>query len=157
VTTRVPDGPSEQLTLLEGARRRAPRRSVAEPPPLADVRPVARVAVDVPLPHLDRPFDYAVPADLDAAAQPGVRVRVRFAGRLVDGFLLERSEQTEHAGRLTRLAKVVSTEPVLTPAIAALSRAVADRYAGSTATVVVGPTAGHWPGRRRRRRGARSA
>ena len=136
MTTRVPDGPSEQLTLLEGARRRAPRRSVAEPPPLADVRPVARVAVDVPLPHLDRPFDYAVPADLDAAAQPGVRVRVRFAGRLVDGFLLERSEQTEHAGRLTRLAKVVSTEPVLTPAIAALSRAVADRYAGSIADVL---------------------
>jgi len=109
---------------------------VAEPPPLADVRPVARVAVDVPLPHLDRPFDYSVPADLDAAAQPGVRVRVRFAGRLVDGFLLERSEQTEHAGRLTRLAKVVSTEPVLTPAIAALSRAVADRYAGSIADVL---------------------
>ena len=30
--------------------------------------PVARVAVDVPLAHLDRPFDYRVPLDLDAAA-----------------------------------------------------------------------------------------
>jgi primosomal protein N' (replication factor Y) len=136
VTTQLPAGAGEQLTLLEGARRRAPRRSGAEPAPLADIAPVARVAVDVALPHLDRLFDYAVPADLDAVAQPGVRVRVRFAGRLVDGFLLERAEQTEHVGRLTRLAKVLSPEPVLSHAIAGLSRAVADRYAGSIADVL---------------------
>ena len=48
--------------------------------------PVARVAVDVALAHLDRPFDYRVPAHLDEVAAPGVRVRVRFAGRLVDGW-----------------------------------------------------------------------
>ncbi|HET9302999.1 MAG TPA: hypothetical protein VFO20_09510, partial [Propionibacteriaceae bacterium] len=44
--------------------------------------PVARVAVDMPLSHLDRPFDYAVTAEQDATAVPGARVRVRFAGRL---------------------------------------------------------------------------
>ena len=46
--------------------------------------PVARVAVDVSLAHLDRPFDYLVPARLDADAVPGCRVRVqvrRPAGR----------------------------------------------------------------------------
>ena len=42
--------------------------------------PVARVAVDVSLPHLDRPFDYRVTPELDEAAQPGTRVSVRFAG-----------------------------------------------------------------------------
>jgi primosomal protein N' (replication factor Y) (superfamily II helicase) len=136
VTTTAPEDGSEQLAMLAAPRRRAPRGPDAEPPPLADHAPVARVAVDVALAHLDRPFDYAVPADLDAAAQPGVRVRVRFAGRLVDGFLLERAEQTEHAGRLTRLAKVVSPEPVLSPAIAGLARAVAERYAGSSADVL---------------------
>jgi primosomal protein N' (replication factor Y) (superfamily II helicase) len=136
VTSSVPDGGSEQLTLLAGPHRRAPRRAGAAPPPLADQAPVARVAVDVALPHLDRTFDYAVPADLDAAAQPGVRVRVRFAGRLIDGFLLERAERSEHTGRLTRLAKVVSPEPVLSPAIAGLARAVADRYAGNIADVL---------------------
>jgi len=52
---------------------------------------VARVAVDVPLAHLDRPFDYLVPATLDEAAVPGCRVRVRFAGRLTGGYLLERA------------------------------------------------------------------
>ena len=52
--------------------------------------PVARVAVDISLAHLDRPFDYLVPASMDATAVPGCRVRVRFAGQLVDGYLLDR-------------------------------------------------------------------
>ena len=98
--------------------------------------PVARVAVDVALAHLDRPFDYAVPEHLDAAAGIGVRVRVRFAGRLVDGFVLERVAASEHAGRLAWLEKVVSTEQALPPEIAALCRAVADRYGGVLADVL---------------------
>jgi len=102
----------------------------------ADTRPVARVALDVPLVHLDRPFDYLVPAELDTAAVPGCRVRVRFAGRVVDGFLLERVDSSDHAGTLAYLEKVVSPEPVLTPEIARLARAVADRYAGTLADVL---------------------
>ena len=98
--------------------------------------PVARVAVDVSLAHLDRPFDYLVPQRLAAAARPGCRVRVRFAGQLADGYLLERAAQSEHPGRLAFLERVVSPEPVLTPEIAALARAVADRYAGSLADVL---------------------
>jgi primosomal protein N' (replication factor Y) len=93
-------------------------------------RPVARVCVDVSLPHLDRPFDYLVPAKLSESAQPGVRVRVRFAGQLVDGYVLERIERSEHGGRLANLERVVSPECVLTPAVAALCREIADRYAG---------------------------
>jgi len=92
--------------------------------------------VDVALAHLDRPFDYRVPAHLDDAAAPGVRVRVRFAGRLVDGFLLERVADSDHAGRLAWVDKVVSPEPVLTADVAALCRAVADRYAGVLADVL---------------------
>jgi hypothetical protein len=33
--------------------------------------PVARVAVDISLAHLDRPFDYLVPASMDETAVPG--------------------------------------------------------------------------------------
>jgi len=98
--------------------------------------PVARVAVDISLPHLDRPFDYLVPARLDEAAAPGCRVRVRFAGQLVDGYLLERAQTSEHQGRLARLERVISPEPVLTPEIFDLARAVADRYAGTLADVL---------------------
>jgi len=98
--------------------------------------PVARVAVDISLAHLDRPFDYLVPASLDQAAVPGCRVRVRFAGQLVDGFLLERAQTSEHQGRLARLERVISPEPVLTPEIFGLARAVAARYAGTLADVL---------------------
>ncbi|WP_247685783.1 primosomal protein N' [Micromonospora sp. C31] len=86
--------------------------------------------------HLDRPFDYLVPAGLDADAVPGVRVKVRFAGQLVDGWLLERADDSGHTGRLAYLEKVVSPEPVLAPEVARLARTVADRYAGSLADVL---------------------
>ncbi|MBB3665777.1 primosomal protein N' (replication factor Y) [Prauserella sediminis] len=97
----------------------------------ADRDPIARVAVDVPLPHLDRTFDYQVPAELDARAVAGCRVRVRFAGQLVDGFVVERAATTEHRGRLAFLERVVSSEVVLTPQLAGLCRAIADRYGGT--------------------------
>jgi primosomal protein N' (replication factor Y) (superfamily II helicase) len=112
-----------------------PARGKGAPVPAA-MLPVARVAVDNPLPHLDRPFDYLVPEAMDAQAVPGVRVRVRFAGKLVDGFLLERTAESDHRGRLAALERVVSAEPVLTPEVAALARAVADRYAGTLADVL---------------------
>ncbi|GHJ55237.1 putative primosomal protein N' [Nonomuraea sp. TT08I-71] len=91
--------------------------------------------MDVPLPHLDRPFDYLVPDTLDADARPGVRVKVRFAGQLVDGWLLERVAESAHP-KLAYLEKVVSPVPVLAPEVAELARAVADRYAGSLADVL---------------------
>ena len=97
---------------------------------------MARVAVDVPVPHLDRPFDYAVPQPLADAARPGVRVRVRFAGQDVDGWILERAAASDHPGPLVPLRRVVSPEPVLTPPVLALARAVAERYAGTLGDVL---------------------
>ena len=103
---------------------------------LAARLPVARVAVDVDPSHLDRLWDYAVPARLDEAAQPGVRVRVHFHGKLVDGFLWDRVERSEFTGTLTLVRAVVSPEQVLAPSIAGLARAVADAYAGTLMDVL---------------------
>ncbi len=123
--SRDPEGP-EQLSLVPAS----PSVPAAPTAALAEVHPVARVVVDSGLAHLDRPFDYVVPADLALQAVPGCRVKVRFAGRLVDGFVVERVDRTEHTGRLAPLAKVVSSEVVLTPEVLDLARIVADRYAG---------------------------
>ncbi|MFF9205303.1 primosomal protein N' [Streptomyces sp. NPDC014986] len=145
--------PPEQLALIRESVRKAgvprakPRtwRGAA----LAGELPVARVLVDKGVLHLDRYFDYAVPEELDADAQPGVRVRVRFgAGRhrvregrregggLIDGFLVERCAESDYAGPLAALAQVVSPERVLDEELLGLARAVADRYAGSLADVL---------------------
>ena len=94
---------------------------------------VARVMVDTPLAHLDRPFDYAVPDGTTVTA--GMRVRVRFSGRLVDGYVLGVGTGSSHAGRLAAVQRVVGTEPVLTDETARLFRAVADRMAGTFSDV----------------------
>ncbi|GAB2516762.1 primosomal protein N' [Nocardia heshunensis] len=98
--------------------------------------PIARVLPLLEPAHLDRDFDYLVPPELDELAQPGVRVRVRFSGRLIDGYLLERLERSDHTGKLVRLERVVSGERVLTPEILKLVAAVASRYAGTRADVL---------------------
>ena len=98
--------------------------------------PVARVLVDVPLAHLDRPFDYLVPAGMHETVCAGSRVKVRFAGQDVHGFVLERVARSDHAGRLAPLRRSVSAEPVLSPAVARLSGLVAARYAGTRSDVL---------------------
>ncbi|HEX9624805.1 MAG TPA: primosome assembly protein PriA, partial [Streptosporangiaceae bacterium] len=111
------------------------RATKAELVPAAEL-PVARVAVDVALPHLDRLFDYLVPEHLAEQAVPGCRVKVRFSGRLTAGFVIERVGESNHQGRIAFLDRVVSGEPVLTTEIAGLARAVADRYGGTVADVL---------------------
>jgi primosomal protein N' (replication factor Y) len=92
--------------------------------------------VAVSLAHLDRPFDYQVPAALSDDAVPGARVVVRFAGQQVSGFVLERVERSEHAGQLAALRRVVSAEPILRPPVARAARTVADHYAGTLSDVL---------------------
>ncbi|WP_457098686.1 primosomal protein N' family DNA-binding protein [Microbacterium sp. P5_E9] len=99
---------------------------------------MARVLLDSPLPQLDRLFDYAIPEHLEAVAQPGVRVRVplRSAGRVVDGLIVERGEPDASDRPLSEVDAVVSTQPVLTPALYALARRAADRAAGSASDIL---------------------
>lgn len=128
---------------MTDGRSTEPLLSLAElgPAPVAKQTPepefpVAKVLIDSSLPHLDRLFDYAVPFELAAQAQPGVRVRVRFAGRDVAGFLVARSERSESGRRLNSLSRVVGELPVLTPEIFELAEQVAARYAGSVSDVL---------------------
>lgn len=102
----------------------------------AEHEPIARVLPMLSVPHLDREFDYLVAADQSDDAQPGVRVRVRFHGRLVDAFVLERRSDTDHSGKLGWLDRVISAEPVLTPDIRRLADAVAARYVGTRPDVL---------------------
>ncbi len=93
----------------------------------------AQVLLETPLPHLDQPFDYALPEGLDAPV--GCRVKVPFGGRRHDAFVIGH-DAPSHTGRLLPLTKVVSPLAVLTPEIYELCEAVARAMAGSTPDVV---------------------
>ncbi|RYC05276.1 primosome assembly protein PriA [Nocardioides zhouii] len=69
-------------------------------------------------------------------AVPGARVKVRFAGQEVLGYVVERAAETDHTGTLQPLRRVVSPEPVLAPEIAELSGTLARRYAGARSDVL---------------------
>ncbi len=87
------------------------------------------------LPHLDRPFEYAVtPAAKDAA--PGMRVRVKFAGHDTDGIVLERRDQPSTDRPLAPLQKLVSDDVVVPPAMMRVIEEVAERYGGTVGDVL---------------------
>ena len=123
-----------QLSLLQGFPAGRPQSPGG--PALAPVLPVARVLIESSLPHLDRPFDYSVPASLDDAAQPGVRVKVKFNGQELSGFILDRLAESDAGHTLVPLHKVVSPVQVLTPELAELAGRVAARYAGTLSDVL---------------------
>ena len=102
------------------------------------VASVARVLIDSPLPQLDRLFDYGIPDALRESAQPGVRVRVplRSAGRVADGYLIELGPPGDYAGALSELEAVTSPVPVLTPEVWALARRASERAAGNASDII---------------------
>ncbi len=138
----------EQLELVRLELKKARSRAKPRVSPKATTRhlPVARVVVNKGALVIDQFFDYSVPVDLDEIAQPGVRVRVRFGARmvdgrregggLIDGFVVARLERSDYPGSLAPLSQVLSAERVLSPELLRLCRAVADRYAGSLADVL---------------------
>lgn len=96
---------------------------------------IAQVAIDSPLPHLDRLFDYGIPERLEDAAQVGARVRVRFAGRNLDGFIVARHRSTEQTD-VKPIRRVVGALPVVTPEVLELCSDIAQRSAGGLADVL---------------------
>ena len=94
---------------------------------------IASVAIDSPLPNLDRLFDYEVPDELAGVAVVGARVKIPF-GRTkngVDGFIVELGTESSYVGKLGEITSVVSPVPVLPRSSYDLLRAVADRQAAA--------------------------
>lgn len=103
---------------------------------VASQYPVAQVVLESDVPHLDRLFDYLVPADLDELAQPGTRVRVKFGGQRMSGYLRHRVETSGYAGNLKFLEQVVSPIPVVPPETFELADLLAARCASVLSNVL---------------------
>lgn len=133
-------GGAEQHGALSRSGRAADPRGGGHdhtPAYLSEELPVARVILESHVPHLDRVFDYGVPRDLAEQAVPGTRVRVRFGGQQMMGWVIQRVQDSEIArDRLQPLQRVVSACPVLTETTLAVARLVAERYAGTLSDVL---------------------
>jgi primosomal protein N' (replication factor Y) len=107
-------------------------------PEAVEAQRVAKVVLDSPLPRLDHLFDYRVPAALAEEAVPGARVKVplRVAGRVADGWIVALADTSDAPGELSAVDRVVSSAPVLAPEVWRLARAVADRSAGVASDVL---------------------
>ena len=78
-------------------------------------KPVARVLPLLGVAHLDRGFDYLVEEADTEEVQPGIKVRIRFNGRLVDAIVLERRHDSEFGGNLRFIERVISPFNVYPP------------------------------------------
>lgn len=99
---------------------------------------IARVAIESPLPQLDRLFDYLVADEILDSIAVGQRVRVTF-GRSkakLSGLVVELSQESEHAGRLSKVDEIVSATRVLKPSIYELCRQIADRQCTAISDVL---------------------
>ncbi|MDN5685429.1 MAG: primosomal protein N', partial [Brachybacterium sp.] len=97
--------------------------------------PVASVRLVGVLPHLDRPFEYAVTPET-AEAGPGMRVRVRFSGRDTEGLVLDRLAEPTTDRALAPLRRLVSTDVVVPPAMMRVCEDVAARSGGTVGDVL---------------------
>jgi len=90
---------------------------------------IVKVAVSAAPYHIDKPYDYLVPAELEGTAVPGVRVSVPFGrgNRLSEGIILARGEGKKVRG-LKALSAVLDREPVLDGEELALALWMRQRY-----------------------------
>lgn len=90
---------------------------------------IAKIAVSgIPF-RLDRPFDYAIPTELEAKVQPGVRVEVPFtrANRRTEGIVLALAPIGAYE-KLKPISDVLDEAPILTPAQIKLALWMHERF-----------------------------
>lgn len=93
---------------------------------------IVSVVFNSPLPQLDKTFDYLVPDSIAAGIVFGVQVAVPFGSskKLKTGLVVSLSDATNHTGKLSEIAGVVSRLPVLTMEQYELCKEVALRQLG---------------------------
>ena len=89
--------------------------------------PIARVAVDTAIFHIDKPYDYIIPGDM--SLEPGQRVLVPFGrgNRRVEAMVLAIAENSGIEG-LKAVVRPLDTEPVVDPNAIRLAFWMNDRF-----------------------------
>ncbi|WP_304608868.1 primosome assembly protein PriA [Glycomyces amatae] len=101
--------------------------------------PVTMIAAvvlnDLPA-HLTRTWEYRIPAALTADVRIGCRIKAHLARRSRTGYVTALRPATPNDTALKTLTGLISAQPVLTAETLHLTKAIADRYAGTHADVL---------------------
>ena len=127
---------AEQPT-LEGLEPRKPRRRSVQAKLPAEHNPIASIVLDMQASHLGQTFDYLIERKQSDRIQPGVLVRVRFGGRLVNGVVWSRSDSSTAERSSLRYVERVLSNGVLVPEDMRhdISR-IAEAYGGTRANIL---------------------
>ncbi len=92
---------------------------------------VARVVLDLDVPHLDHPFEYLVPEALEPQVAVGSRVQVNFQGRRTFGYVVSLEDHSTWGKKLLPIQKVIGPFPLLTSGVIQTAAYLANRYGSS--------------------------
>ncbi|MBO7423291.1 MAG: DEAD/DEAH box helicase [Oscillospiraceae bacterium] len=89
----------------------------------------ARLALSAATYPIDKPYDYAVPADLEAAIEVGMRVMVPFGNgnRISEGVVLSLTEESSYPN-CKEVLRIVDSVPLLSSEQLQLAYFMRDRY-----------------------------
>ena len=102
--------------------------------PIGKGFPYAKICVDIQNDAVDRLFEYAIPHDLQAAAQAGMRVLVPFGRRSkpIDGYIISLSDSTA-VPNIKPICGLYEDYPVFTPDLLDLAKWMHTKYYTSLA------------------------
>lgn len=86
----------------------------------------AQILTDVNNRKLDRLFTYRVPEKLRNSVKKGSKVEIAFSGRILHGFVIALSDETEYTGSILDIRKVVRDDLVLSEDLIDLAFWLAD-------------------------------
>ena len=127
---------AQQLAFDGMAPRKRRKRAPAEKIVAAE-DPIAQVVLDVQATHLGQTFDYLVEERWSQAARPGVMVRVRFGGRLLNGVIWKRTAASATPRSALRfLERVISPHVLVSESMRDDMTRIADAFGGTRANIL---------------------
>lgn len=92
------------------------------------MKELAQVVVDVPTMQTNQPYTYAIPAEFRDRLAPGMRVVVPFGKgtRVIQGFVVGFTDESDYAGEIKSIESIVDLYPVLNSELLDLSAWLAE-------------------------------
>ena len=89
---------------------------------------IAKVLVEINNINVDKTFDYIVPFEYIENIKIGMRVKVPFASRELEGFVLDLVNSTDNNYELKEIISIVDTEPILNNELLHLGQFMSKKY-----------------------------